>query len=133
MGHRSWAVRDEAKAGDMSAHRTASGRGPGPAAPQERLVPPGRGVQLLGCLTPPEAHCERARLEAELREGGRVLPRWTYAPVAHDDLRRALDEAESSLSRGAGPEQALYLARVRELSLEASLCAAAGTSRIGGL
>ena len=101
----------------------------------ERLVAhAAREVQLLAALTPSGAHGERARLEADFLAGRRPSPRWTYAPVSHDELRRALDAAERALSASDdGPLHALYLARLRELSIEAALCAAAGTSDVGCL
>jgi hypothetical protein len=76
---------------------------------------------------------ERARLAAELRRGRSAVPRWTYAPVAHRELRRALDAAERVLVRDVDPIRALYLARLRDLSTEAALCAAAGTSDVARL
>jgi len=95
----------------------------------ERLVlQAAREVQLLGSLTPVDAHRERARLVAAVEAGREACPRWRYAPVAHDDLRRALDAAEHALAEQAEtPLDRLYQERVRELSLEAELCAAAGT------
>ncbi len=87
-----------------------------------------REVQLLTAVTPVDAHRERARLVRELRAQRRVFPDWAYLPVAHDDLRRALDAAERVLAGSDDPLRRLYLDRIRELSLEASLCAAAGTS-----
>src|SRR5579864_8335290 len=101
-------------------------------------VPPGierlilhaaREVQLLGGLTPVQAHRERARLTAELRAGRPALPNWRYAPARHDELRRALEAGARTLARrnNADPTWQLHLARVRELELEAALCAAAGT------
>jgi hypothetical protein len=101
----------------------------------ERLVThAARDVRLLATLTPLEAHTERARLVAELIGKRRALPRWTYAPQADDDLRRALDAAERALAgSNSSPLDELYLARIRELSLEAALCAAAGTRQVGPL
>ncbi len=62
------------------------------------------------------------------------MPRWTYAPRDHDELRRALDAADRRLTATVdGALDELYLARIRELSLEAALCAAAGTSQVGRL
>jgi hypothetical protein len=104
-----------------------------PASIEQLVVYAAREVQLLAALTPIEAYRERARLAAELREKGSASPRWTYGAVAHADLRRALDAAERVLVRCVGPLQALYLARVRELSIEAALCAAAGTSDVARL
>jgi hypothetical protein len=90
-------------------------------------------VQLLAALTPMQSTGERARLAAEMREGRDAVPRWTYAAVAHRELRCALDAAERVLARAVDPIQALYLARLRELSTEAALCAAAGTSDVARL
>jgi hypothetical protein len=100
--------------------------------PIERLVArAAREVRLLAALTPLEVERERARLVAALRSGGRAVPRWRYAPVGHDEVRRALDAAERLLvPESHGPIEALYLARVRELSVEAALCAAAGTDEV---
>jgi hypothetical protein len=92
-----------------------------------------REVQLLAALTPIQAHRERARLTAELRAGRLSLPNWNYAPVCHDELRRALDVAERRLADADDPSWGLLLARVRELNLEAALCAAAGTNELGVL
>jgi hypothetical protein len=96
----------------------------------ERLVLLGaREVKLLGSLTPVDAHGERARLVAAVEAGREACPRWRYAPVAHGDLRRALDAADRALAEEAEtPLDRLYHERVRELSLEAELCAAAGTA-----
>jgi hypothetical protein len=104
-------------------------------APIERLVThAAREVRLLATLTPLDAHAERARLVAELRCKRPALPRWTYAPRADADLLRALDAAERILARSTdSPTDELYLARIRELSLEAALCAAAGTTQVGPL
>jgi hypothetical protein len=101
-------------------------------APVERLVAhASREVQLLAALTPVEVLGERARLVAELRAGRSATPRWTYVRKPHDDLRRALGAAEQALV-AAPPRtiERLYLDRVRELSLEAALCDAAGTCEL---
>jgi hypothetical protein len=90
-------------------------------------------IQLLAALTPLNAHRERARLVGDLRARRRMLPDWSYAPPRHDDLRRALDAAEDTLARRDDPSVTLYLARVRELQLEAALCAAAGTGELDRL
>ncbi|MGD0530037.1 MAG: tyrosine/phenylalanine carboxypeptidase domain-containing protein, partial [Polyangiaceae bacterium] len=93
-----------------------------------------REVQLLGTLTPLEAHRERARLVEALQAGRDASPRWTYARVAHDDLRRTLDAAADALAEeGETPLDHLYRDRLRELSLEAELCAAAGTAELSRL
>ncbi len=104
-------------------------------SPVERLVlAASREVKVLAALTPVEAARERARLVGELRAGRRPVPCWTYAPWKHDDLRHALDAAEGALTTGREtPFDALYLGRVRELSLEASLCASAGKTSIAEL
>jgi hypothetical protein len=96
----------------------------------ERLVLlAAREVKLLGSLTPVDAHRERARLVAAIQARREASPRWTYARVVHDDLRRALDAAERALAAEAETSlDRLYLERVRELSLEAELCVAAGTA-----
>jgi hypothetical protein len=66
-----------------------------------------------------------------VRAGHPALPRWRYASRRFDDLRYALDAAERALGqRGweeGGEASALWLHRLRELSLETELCAAAGT------
>jgi len=93
-----------------------------------------RVVRPLSALTPLAAHVERARLEAELRAGGRPSPRWSYAPWDHPSLRRALDAAEGVIARTAEtPIERVYLERVRELSIEAALCAAAGSGAVASL
>jgi hypothetical protein len=93
-----------------------------------------RAVQVLGALTPVDAHRERARLVEALASGRPASPRWRYAPWEGDDLRRALDTAERVLARDAGSEvEVLYLERLRELSLEAAICAAAGTPQVARL
>jgi len=105
---------------------------PGWLAPIERLVlAAARDVRMLAVLTPLDARRERERLVADLRAGRQATPRWTYARDEHDDLRRALDAAERALAREpARSIAALYLGRVRELVLEAALCAAAGTAEL---
>jgi hypothetical protein len=94
-----------------------------------------REVQLLSVMSPVGAAAERARLTARLRVGDAERPRWRYAPVAHEDLRRALGAAERLLEGEASgaPLVHVHLARVRELALEASLCAAAGTPAVAAL
>jgi hypothetical protein len=93
-----------------------------------------REVRILATLTPCEARRERERLAGELRAGRPAAPRWTYTPRPHDELRRALAAAEQMLEEhGRTALDALYLDRARELSLEASMCAAAGTSELARL
>jgi hypothetical protein len=106
-----------------------------PHGPIERLLCHAASeVRVLSTVTPREAHLERARLIGELKAGRRATPRWTYAPRAHDDLRRALDTAERTLERRERtPLETLYLARVRELSVEAAMCAGAGTIEVARL
>ena len=104
-----------------------------PAAIEHLLMRAARRIQMLAALTPHRAHEERARLVADVRAGKGASPRWLYTPAAHDELRRALDASERELRRVAEPLQTLYMDRVRELSLEAALCASAGGSDVGGL
>jgi hypothetical protein len=101
----------------------------------ERLVvQAAREVQMLAALAPVEAHRERERLVSALQAGRPVRPRWYYAPVAHDELRRALDAAERALEEQVETGvDVLLLERVRELSLEAAICAAAGTRDVSAL
>jgi hypothetical protein len=101
----------------------------------ERLVVlASREVQLLASLTPVDAHRERGRLVEALAAGRRAVPRWTYARVTHDDLRRTLDAAERALAEEAETSlDRLYLERLSELSLEAALCAAVGTPQVARL
>ena len=101
----------------------------------ERLVLlASREVRLLASVTPVGAHRERVRLVDAVEAGREASPRWGYAPVAHDELRRALDAAERALAgESETPVDRLYLERLRELSLEAELCAAAGTPRLARL
>lgn len=90
-------------------------------------------VRLLGALTPTAADGERERLTADLRRGRCPLPRWAYAPAHHDELRYALDAAERELGRSGEPLHRVYHARLRELSVEAALSAAAGTDQVSRL
>jgi hypothetical protein len=107
---------------------------PPPVAVERLLVQATREVRVLGALTPVAAAAERSRLTAAVQARRRAAPRWTYAPVAHDALRRALDAAERELAGpDATPLEELYLGRVRELSLEASMCAVAGTPEVARL
>jgi len=103
--------------------------------PIERLVvQAAREVHLLATLTPIDAHVERARLVRAVLEKRSAVPRWTYAVRTHEDLLHALDAAARMLERGAEtPLEGLYLARIRELSVEAALSAAAGTRQVGSL
>jgi hypothetical protein len=105
------------------------------AAIERLLVHASRAIVPLAALTPLDARAERERLTGALRTGGALSPRWRYPPPTPDDgLRRALDEAEGSLARTTeGPLAALYVERIRELALEAALCAAAGTRELGRL
>jgi hypothetical protein len=104
-----------------------------PAAVERLIVRAAREIQLLASLTPIHAHRERARLVSELRARRRVLPEWTYVPVSHDELGRALEAAAQMLALRDDPLSDLHLARVRELELEAALCAAAGTGDLDRL
>lgn len=101
----------------------------------ERLVAcAARDVQVLGTLTPVNAQRERLRLVDDVQARRAARPRWVYAPVAHEELRRALDAAADALERQAtGPIELLYVDRLRELSLEAALCAQAGSADVGRL
>ncbi|MGA7118740.1 MAG: tyrosine/phenylalanine carboxypeptidase domain-containing protein [Polyangiaceae bacterium] len=100
----------------------------------ERLVVRAAGeIRVLASLTPAHAACERERLAADLRQGRSSLPRWTYAAASHDELRRALDAAQAALGRSDEPQHELYRARMRELSIEAELSAAAGTRDVARL
>jgi hypothetical protein len=88
-------------------------------------------IQPLGAATPIDSHVERRRLLGELSAGRIPSPRWTYAPRPHDALRRALAAAERVLAADAeSAVDALMLERVRELLLEAALCAAVGSSAV---
>ncbi len=102
---------------------------------EKLLVHAHRAIKVLSAVAPIDASAERARLVQELRSGGALRPRWRYAPVAHDELRRALDVAGRVLEEeGSGhPLSPVHLARVRELSIEAALCGAAGTSAMAPL
>ncbi|HZU81623.1 MAG TPA: tyrosine/phenylalanine carboxypeptidase domain-containing protein [Polyangiaceae bacterium] len=118
----------------MSALRTAPPVGCVPEGLERLVVRAAREIQLLAALTPIDACAERARLTAELRAGRRALPRWTYArPALPDDLVRALDSADRRLAGCAEPLIELYRARVRELSVEAALCAAVETDALDRL
>jgi hypothetical protein len=114
------AVRDEARAGIGILERL--------------LLAAAREVQLLGAVTPANAPAERARLVEALRTDAPATPRWAYARWNKDELRRALEAAEEALScRRESPLDRLHLDRVRELSVEAALCAAAGTAEVARL
>jgi hypothetical protein len=118
----------------VSAPRLAAERwGVVPPAIEQLVIHAAREVQLLAALTPVDAHRERARLVAEFCAKRSASPRWTYLPAAHDALRRALDAADRTLSRSSDPGHLLYLARLRELALEAALCASVGTPDVGRL
>jgi len=110
----------------------SSARRPEWLDPIERLVlAAAREVRMLAVLTPLDARQERERLVADLRAGRRAIPRWTYIRNEHHDLRRALAAAERALAdEPPAGVAALYLARVRELVLEAALCATAGTTEL---
>jgi len=112
-----------------------SSRGGGQDGAVERLVLlASREVKLLASLTPLDAHRERTRLVEALEAGREAAPRWRYVRAPHDDLRRALDDAERGLAEDAETSlDRLYLDRVRELALEAELCAAAGTPQVAHL
>lgn len=98
------------------------------------LLRAARAVQLLGATAPVGAAAERARLVEALRRGRAERPRWAYSPVAHDELRRALDAAERWLATlPSTPLGDLYVGRLREIALEAALCAAAGLPRVAAL
>jgi hypothetical protein len=103
--------------------------------PIERLlVQATQEAQLLAALAPLDAHDERARLTRAVRARRTAQPRWSYTPRPCDDLRRALSAAERELSRTAEAAlERLVLARIRELSIEAALCAAAGTGQVAAL
>jgi hypothetical protein len=103
--------------------------------PIERLVVhAAREVRLLAALTPIDAHVERARLVRAVAGKRPAVPRWTYAPRAHEELLHALGAAAAMLRNGdETPLETLYLARIRELTVEAALCAAAGTKKVGPL
>ena len=105
-----------------------------PPAIDRLLVRAAREVQLLSALAPVNATAERRRMVEEVARGGHPSPRWQYAPVAHVEIRRALEEASRALD-ALGPSALLaaYAARARELSLEAELCAAAGTRAAGAI
>jgi hypothetical protein len=93
-----------------------------------------REIQMLAALTPRDAQRERARLVDALRHGRTATPRWDYVPAPHDELRRALGAAERALEEHAAtPLDQLVLERIRELGVEASLCAAAGTRDVARL
>jgi hypothetical protein len=115
--------------------RARTKNGDGQRGAIERLVLlAAREIKLLASLTPLDAHRERERLVEALEAGREAVPRWRYARAPHDELRRALDEAERVLAEDAETSlDRLYLERVRELSLEAELCAAAGTPRVARL
>jgi hypothetical protein len=100
------------------------------------LVQATHEVQLLAALTPVDAREERARLTQAVKDRRPAMPRWKYPPTAAalGELGHALDAAARELAGAAASSlEGLALARIRELSLEAELCAAAGTDRLGDL
>ena len=109
-------------------------RGPPRAAVERLVVHAARQVQPLAALTPANAPEERARLVDDLRARRPARPRWVYAPACHDELRRAIEQAVRVLEASAEDAvDRLYLERLVELDLEASLCAAAGGPALGPL
>jgi hypothetical protein len=102
---------------------------------EKLLIRASGDVQVLAAVAPLDASVERARLVEQLRSGGALQPRWRYAPVAHDELRRALDAAGRLLEAEASahPLARVHLERVRELAIEAALCAAVGTPAVAAL
>jgi hypothetical protein len=104
------------------------------AAISRLLLHASREIQLLAALSPVNAASERPRLAQELREGGNPRPRWAYAAVAHREVRVALEAARHVLTGAeASPASRATLDRIRELQVEAELCAAAGTGDVGRL
>jgi hypothetical protein len=96
------------------------------------LAQAAREVRLLGAATPLDAAAERARLGRALEtDSGDLVPRWTYAAVDMDGVRRALEAVDREIARaGAGELGEAYAARVRELDLEAELCSLTGTAEL---
>lgn len=109
--------------------------GDGVSADVERLVVhAARTIRPLAVLTPLGAASERVRLAHDLKARRPVHPQWRYAPYDHTELRLALDAAERRLARTATTRLgSLYLLRIRELAIEAALCAAAGTALVAQL
>jgi hypothetical protein len=103
-------------------------------AVEKLLVRAAGEVRMLAATSPLDASAERARLVEALRAGKPTSPRWTYAPVGHDELRRGLDAAERALAAETPtPLCVAHLDRVRELAVEAALCAASGTPALAHL
>jgi hypothetical protein len=90
-------------------------------------------IRLLRTLTPLEARAERARLVDAAVRRQPLVPRWTYAPSSHRELRRTLEHADRALEHIGDALARTYQARTRELQLEAALCEAAGTQALAPL
>jgi hypothetical protein len=93
-----------------------------------------REIQPLATVTPIDVRRERDRLVGEWLAGRHSAPRWRYAPRDHDEIRSALDSAERRLAPSVDTAlESLYLGKIRELSLEAAICASVGTRHVGRL
>jgi hypothetical protein len=87
-------------------------------------------IKLIRAVTPTNADGELALLEQTFRAGERRLPQWRYdPPPIAPELPRALDTLAAFLEKDP-PLGPLYAARARELSLEAELVEATGSSRV---
>ncbi|WP_394831925.1 DUF1704 domain-containing protein [Pendulispora rubella] len=91
-------------------------------------------VTLLGAATPANAREERVRLQGLAASGKAAVPAWEYVRRDMSVLRRQLDAVASALHELRDePLADLYMARVQEWRLEASLCACVGTKEASSL
>ncbi len=91
-------------------------------------------VPLLATATPANAREERVRLVDLASRGCDATPHWRYAPLDTDAICAQLRAIYTWLGRSEDdPLADLYRARIRELELEARLCACVGTPRAGEL
>lgn len=87
---------------------------------------------VIDSCTPLRLHAELAALEADYRRGNTRRPRFLYGAPPLTDPRKQLERAADELDH-CGTLGRLYASRARELSLEMSICHAAGTAALPGL
>jgi len=89
-------------------------------------------IRLLACATPTNLAEELADLERDFRAGRERQARFRYAPRDLDSLATKLEAVGERLTK-YGPLATLYVARARELGLEARICGAVGRKELGVL
>jgi hypothetical protein len=89
-------------------------------------------VRMLGAVAPLNAAAERARVLAAFAAGDEARPTWTYARSDLEGVFEGLD-AIARVVDDAHPLGRVYLARIRELVLEARIANAAGTRELASL